>query len=510
MSQESSANNKRIAKNTMFMYIRMFITMCVGLYTSRVILRVFGVEDYGLYNVVGGIVAMFGFLNNSMANATSRFLTYTLGKGDGEAENQMFSMAIIIHVAIALMIFILGETIGLWYLHNKLVVPEGRMYAAEWLYQLTVLTTMINIMNVPYNAVIIAHERMSAFAFISIMDVLLKLAIVIGLQWVTFDKLITYATLMFGVLLLDRCIYIVYCRKRLSELKFMLYFNRAKFREIFGFAGWNMFGTFSYFFYTQGLNLIINLFCGTAVNAARGIATQVENVVKQFAYNVQTAINPQIIKSYAQNDLQRTHTLIYASTRYSYYLLYLLAFPLALEAPFVLGLWLGDYPDHSVSFLRITLACVILDTFVNPLWTANNATGRIKYYTIVLCSMDIVFMPITYLAIYFTRIPESVFYSFLLLKIIGIIARWFILRRSVGLRIRHYLKEVVLRVFLVSVFSMMASIPLLYLISDSIIGKISIILCSFCISLFCCYEFGITKQERQFAISKLQSWRKKY
>ena len=431
--QESSANNKRIAKNTLFMYVRMFITMCVGLYTSRIILRVLGVEDYGLYNVIGGIVAMFGFLNNSMANATSRFLTFSLGKDDKKEEGNVFSMAVIIHIGISLIIFLLAETIGLWYLHNKLVVPEGRLHAAEWLYQLTILTTMVNIMNVPYNAAIIAHERMNAFAYISIMDVMLKLAIVIGLQWVTFDRLITYATLMFAVLLLDRFLYIMYCRKRLSELKFKFYFNKALFKEIFGFAGWNMFGSFCYFFYSQGLNLIINLFCGTAVNAARGIANQVENVVKQFAYNVQTAINPQIIKSYAQNDLQRMHTLVYASTRYSFYLLFLIAFPIALEAPFVLHLWLGEYPDHTVSFLRITLACVLLDTFINPMWTANNASGRIKSYTIILSSMDFIFMPITFLSIYWTRIPESVFYCMLILKLLSIVARWFILKKTVCL-----------------------------------------------------------------------------
>lgn len=500
------SENSRIAKNTLFMYFRMFITMCVGIYTSRVILRVLGVEDYGLYNVIGGIVAMFGFLNNAMANATSRFLTFALGKGNAIKENEMFNMAIVIHIGISLIIIVLSETIGMWYLHNKLVVPEGRMYAAEWLYQLTILTTVLNIMTVPFNAAIIAHERMSAFAYISIMDVMLKLIIVLFLQWVSYDKLIVYGTLMFGVLLLDCLIYICYCYNKFPNLRYRFFFNKRQFQEIFGFAGWNMFGTFCFFFYSQGINLIINIFCGPAINAARGIANQVENIVKQFAYNVQTAINPQIIKSYAQNDLVRMHTLIYSSTRYCYFLLFLIGFPIALEAPFILKLWLGDYPAHTVSFLRISMACVLLDTFINPLWTANNATGKIKYYTITLSSLSFLFMPITYFVIYLTHIPESVFYSYLVLTILGIIIRWFILKRAVQLSIIDYLKNVMSKVLVVTFVSVSLSLIAYNIISNSVVGNISIMAISFAVILFCCFYLGIDRHEKDFVVKKIQKY----
>ena len=300
---EKLSNNKRIAKNTLFMYFRMFFTMCISLYTSRVVLATLGFKDYGLYNVIGGIIAMFGFINGAMSNTTSRFITFALGKGDIKRLKLVFSMAFAIHCLIAVLIVIFGETVGLWFLYNKMVIPEGRMFAANWLYQLSIGTAVLSIISVPYSSSIIAHEKMDVYAYISIFDSVMKLLIVFALAVAPFDKLIFYATLLFGVQVIDFLFNQIYCHHKFSETHVAKVWDKEVFKSMFSFAGWSMAGNFSYIFYTEGINLLLNMFCGTAVNAARGIAVQVQGVMKQFSTNIQTAINPQIIKSYSQDDL---------------------------------------------------------------------------------------------------------------------------------------------------------------------------------------------------------------
>lgn len=493
-----NTDNKRLAKNTAYMYLRMGISMIVSLYTSRIVLQVLGIEDYGLYNVIGGIIAMFTFLNNAMVNTTSRFITVRLAKNNIIESTRIFNMALLIHAFIAVIILLLGETVGLWYLHNRLVIPEGREFAAEWLYQLSIVTCLLSIIGVPFNSSIIAHEKMNAFALIQILDVFLKLAIVIVLKYAPFDKLIFYATLLACVSLLNFILYFAYCRHSFTEVRFKYYWNNSIFKEMMGFAGWALVGNFSYLFYTQGINLMLNAFCGPAVNAARGIAVQVESVVKQFANNVQVSINPQILKSYATNEMQRMHSLVCASSRYCFYLLFFISLPIMLEADTLIGLWLGTVPDHTVSFIRFILAVVLLDAFINPMFTANLATGKLKQYYIPVFSLSFSFMFITYFAIKFSRIPESVFVCYFVLNIVGVLIRIFIMNRQIQLSPSTYLKKVIFPVSLVTLISLIPPY-LSHIMIENVWSRlfVTIFVCFLSVSAVI-YFIGISAAERQY------------
>lgn len=493
--------NKRIAKNTIFMYIRMAITMCIGLYTSRAVLQALGVEDFGLYNVIGGIVSMFVVLNNAMVNTTSRFITVYLAKEEELQTCKIFNMASLVHVVIAVLVVLFGETIGLWYLENKLVVPEGRMFAAHWLYQLSILSAIFSILYVPYNAAIVAHEKMGVFAFIQIADSALKLIIVLLLAYSPIDKLIFYATLLTILSIADLCIYFIYCKRHFAETKIMFYWNNSVFKEMMGFAGWTLVGNFVNFFYTQGLNLLLNAFCGPAANAARGIAVQVENVVKQFANNVQVAINPQILKSYSLNEMDRMYSLIMASSRYCFFLLYFLCLPIMLEANFILHLWLGIVPEHTVNFIRLILVIALFDTFVNPMFTANLACGKLKLYHFPLSILMVAFMFVTYFAIKLTGIAESVYVSLLTVTFIGYIMKIYIIDRQVGLKPKVYIKNVLKPVCLVVLIS-----PILPFYIHSLLdeGWVRLLATGFAcvVSVTAAiYVLGVSQAERKFVVT---------
>ena len=402
------SDNSRIAKNAIFMYVRMAITMLVGLYTSRVVLRTLGVEDYGLYNVVGGIIALFTVLNNALVNTTSRFITVSLAKGNANGTRQTFNMAFLMHLVVALFLVTTGESVGLWYLDHKLVIPAGRELAAGWLYQFTIVSAVLGTLTVPYNACIVAHEKINIYAILQIIDSVLKLGIVFIIQVAPYDKLIFYAVLTLSVTAFNCAFNYIYCKK-FEEVQFMFYWSREKFNEVLKFIGWALVGNFSHMFYTHGINLMLNAFCGPSVNAARGIAVQVQGVVSQMAHNVQTAINPQILKTYAVNELDRMHMLICVSSRFCYYLLLLFSLPIMLEADYILYLWLGMVPEHTVNFIRLTLMTVLLDAFINPMFTANLASGKLNIYYVRISGVSFSFMVITYFAIKYTLIPESTF-----------------------------------------------------------------------------------------------------
>lgn len=501
---DKRSDNKRIAKNTLFMYFRMFVIMGIGLYTSRLILKLLGVDDYGLYNVIGGIIAMFGFINGAMVNTTSRFITFNLGQRNKEKLQHVFAMSFIIHALIAIIIVFLGETLGLWYLYNKLVVPPDRFEAAFWLYQLSIVSAVINILYVPYNAVIVAHEKMKAFAYISILDCIMKLLIVLSLWVYPFDKLIYYGVMMSMISLINIAVYYNYCRKNFEEAKVSYVWDRTQFNEMIGFAGWSMMGNFSYLFYSQGINLILNSFCGTTVNAARGIAVQVETIVRQFASNVQTSINPQIIKSYSDNDIERMFSLIFASSRFCFYLLFLLSLPILLETDFILSIWLETVPDHTVNFVRIILFTTLLDSLINPMFTANLASGKVKVYHITISSISYTFMPITYFALKYYGKPEIVFVCLFVTQCLGLIARLFIVRYQIKLPIRYYCTNVFKPIFWVFVLSIV--FPLLFMYNNeegwfrffftSFLSVMSVLIFSLLL--------GIKKEERMLLIEKVK------
>ena len=501
----TSENNKRIAKNTLLLYVRTLFVMVVSLYTSRVVLNTLGVSDYGIYNVVGGIVTMFGFINSSMTSATQRYITFALGKGDISQLQKVFSTALQIHAFISLLIIALGETVGLWFMYTQMQIPANRMDAAFWVLQCSIISTAIMIISVPYNADIIAHEKMSAFAYISILEVVLKLAVVFLLLVFSYDKLILYAFLILMVQLLIRFCYSYYCNKHFEESKYHHIWDKALLKEMTGFAGWSMFGNLSGVLFGQGLNMLLNVFFGPVVNAARAVSVQVQGAIQQFVGNFQMALNPQITKTYATGEMEDMHKLMFRSARFSFYLLFFLSLPVLFETEFILTVWLKNVPENAVIFLRIMICTSLLYTLANPMIVANQATGKVKKYQIVCGSTLLLILPLSYICLKMGLPAYSVFIVHFIMEAFAQSARMIMLRPLIGIRIRDYLKNVYSQVFAVSLIS--AIIPcLIYTnMKDSILRFF--VVCMICAMSVCAvvYAIGLHKSERAFIISKLKS-----
>lgn len=439
---DTSANNKRIAKNTLLLYVRMLFMMAISLFTSRVILATLGVEDYGIQNVVGGIVAMFGFLNGSMSSATQRFITFALGKGDKDRLQTVFCTALQIHALIAVIIVLLGETVGLWFLYNKMQLPADRMDAAFWVLQCSIVSTVVMIVSVPYNACIIAHEKMSAFAYISVLEAVLKLVIVYLLLVFPFDKLIVLAVLTLIVQLFIRFCYSIYCHRHFEETKYRHVWNKTLFKEMNGFAVWSLWGNLSVVLYTQGLNMILNVFFGPVVNAARAIAVQVQGAVQQFVGNFQMALNPQITKNYASGNLEQMHSLMFRSARFSFLLLFFLSLPVLLETEFILTLWLKTVPDNAVIFTQIMICISLIYTTANPCVIANQATGKVKVYQMVVGGILLTILPISYIVLKLGAPAYSVFIVHFCVESVAQFTRMYMLRKLINLPVRQYLHNI--------------------------------------------------------------------
>ena len=500
-----SDNNSRIAKNTIILYLRMIFILCVGLFTSRIILNTLGVEDYGIYNVVGGFVTIFTFLNGSMSTATQRFITFELARGKLDRQRATFSTAIIIHLSLATIIFILAESIGLWFVYNKLVIPEARFYAAVWVYQFSIASCCLSIISLPYNAMIIAHENMSAFAYISIFDAIFKLIIVYSLLIVPWDKLIVYSALLFVVQLLDRIIYGVYCHRHFAEARFNWTFNGSIFKEMGNIAGWSVFGNLAGVCYTQGLNILLNMFYGPAVNAARGVAVTVQGVVLGFVNNFQMALNPQITKAYAVNNLHRMYSLIYASSKISFFLLFLITLPIIIETNTILTIWLKVVPEHTVWFLRLTLCIMLIETLANPLMISSQASGRVKVYQSVVGGLLLLILPIAYIVLRCGANPESVFVVHLIVAGIAQCARLFIVGKIINMPLRGYLKTVVWRIGIVSLLSGIFSCFLAKLFPNTTMCSLCVMVLIFIVNLGIISSFGLMKNERSMLINKIMN-----
>lgn len=441
----TAQNNKRIAKNTLLLYFRMLFMMAVSLYTSRVILHTLGVEDFGIYNVVGGVVAMFSVISGSLSAAISRFITYELGKGDKEKLIRIFSSSVTIQLGLGLIILILAEVIGVWFLNSKMTIPSSRMYAANWVFQLSILTFIINLISVPYNAAIIAHEKMSAFAYISILEVVAKLLIVYMLLWSPFDKLIFYAVLMASVALIIRFVYGYYCKRHFEECTYHFIFDKELLKKMFGFAGWNFIGASSAILRDQGGNIIINLYCGPTVNAARGIAYQVNAAVQGFVTNFMTALNPQITKSFASGDMKYMKVLMFQGSRLSFYMLLLLSAPIILNTHYILGLWLKLVPEHTVEFVRLVLIYAISESISSPIVTGMLATGNIKKYQIIVGLLQMMNLPISYIFMLYGFAPEMVFVTAIIISQLCLIARLYIAHYALRISLKHFFYASVLK-----------------------------------------------------------------
>ena len=499
----TSDNTKRIARNTILLYFRTLFTMAVTLYTSRVILNTLGVDDYGIYNVVGGFVAMFAILSSSLSNAISRFLTYELGHGDKNKLNLIFCTGVNIQIGMSLLIVVVCEAIGIWFLNYEMSIPTERIYAANWVLQLCMLTFCINLISVPYNAAIIAHEKMDAYAYISILEVLLTLGVVYLLVISPIDKLIAYSILLFFVKLLIRFIYGIYCGRNFEECKYHLVFEKSILKEMSGFAGWNFFGNAAYLFNTQGVNMLMNIFFGVAVNAARGVAAQVDTAVKMFVGNFMTAVNPQITKSYASGDLSYMHMLIYRSSKLSGYLLLYFAIPVLLEADEILYLWLKNVPDYTAVFLKILIVTSFFDTvFSSPMVTAVNATGKIKKYQIIMTLVGCLVFPVSWIVFKMGGLAWTTYVVYGIIYFVLVFIRLFLLRGLINLDPFDFIKKVMLPYIPVVCLSVVAPLLSTIFLEQNVLRLLVTCIVSVVSTTTIVYTLGLTKSERAFIYDK--------
>ena len=440
-------SNKKIAKNTLLLYIRMLLMMAIGLFTSRVILNALGISDMGLMSVAGSVITMFTFLNATLTSGTQRFISYAIGENNAQRLRAVFKSAMTLHLLLAIIIFFLGETLGLWYVYNKLNVEPGRFQAAMWCYQLSIISTVVGMVQLPFNSALIAHEKMNIYAYMTIFDAVFKLLAAYLIQIVCFDRLILYSILIFAAELLSTFLYNLYCRKHFKECSFSFGYDKGIFRNMLSFSGWNTLGCLAAMGQGTGVNLIINSFCGTVVNGARGIAFQANGWVTRFVENFMVALNPQIIKSYASGDIQRMSSLVINGARFGCYLFLLLGIPLFVEIEFVLKLWLGQCPEHTVAFMRIVMIETLFKTMGTPTVTAMHATGQMKLLNITVGSILLLIVPVSYVCFRLGLSPEQVLLINIIPWIVVPFIRVFLVKKySQGkFPVGQYLYQVVLK-----------------------------------------------------------------
>lgn len=503
MNNNSEFKAKLLVKNTILLYFRMFITMAVGLYTSRVILNTLGIEDYGIYTAVGGMVGLFGVISGSLSAAISRDITYELGTGNMEKLKDIFSTSIIIQLILSFLVIVIGECAGLPFLNNKMTIPDGRMTAAHFVLQFSLLTFAIDLISVPYNACIIAHEKMNAFAYISVLDVVLKLLIVFVLKIFLIDKLVLYAILMFIEALCMRLLYGFYCKKHFEECKFRFALDKKILYQMFSFAGWNFMGAASAVFSSSGINLLLNIFFGPIVNASRGISNSVNGAVSSFVNSFMTALNPQITKAYAEKDDEYLYSIVNKGAKYSYYLILLMSLPILLNTEILLKIWLKQVPEYASVFVRLALICSMIDSLSNPIVTLMLATGKIKKYSIIVGSILLMNFPISYCLLKFGFSALSVYVSTIIISIIALFIRIIMISKITTFSKKDFIFQVILRIFVVTIISGLLSILIYYFIYNK--NEIFVFIFSSAISLIISLSvilcFGMDKAER-FALKQ--------
>ncbi len=503
---DNSANNKRIAKNTLVLYIRMIFLMLINLYTSRLVLQALGVDDFGIYNVVGGFVTMFSLLSGALSNAISRFLTFELGRKNIERLKEVFSTSVTIQILLASGIILIAEIIGVWFLNARMNIPAERMVAANWGFQCSLLTFAVNLISIPYNACIIAHEKMTAFAYISILEVVLKLCIVVLLLFLASDRLIIYGVLLMVLAVLIRLIYGLYCSHHFEECHYGFTYNKKLVKEMIGLASWNFLGSSGAVLNSHGVNILMNLFFGVGVNAARGIAVQVNGAVSQFVSSFTTAVNPQITKSYAEGNLDHTFKLVFAASKYSYFLMLILVAPIVAETPFILKLWLNQVPEYTILFVRLTLFAALISTLSSSLYTLALASGDIKKYQLVVGGLSLSCFFITYVCYKSGMSVEYAYYVNIVIYIFILGARLMILSKLTGLSVRGFFIRVIIRVVIVTLLSFSFSILGYRWFHSSSLINVSFVI------LFCCasiilsvWFFGLRTKEKEYLLIVLKN-----
>lgn len=503
-----NSNNKRIAKNTLLLYVRMFVMMFTALFTSRIVLQVLGETDYGIYNIIGGVVVLFSFLNSALLSATQRFLNFSIGRNDESSTHKVFCMSMNSYLILSAVFLLLGETVGLWFVDTQLNIPQERMTAAHWVYQFTLMTFVINLVRVPYNATIIAYERMGFYAYLSLGEVALKLVVVYLLYVTAHDKLVVYSLLYTLVPLLITWLYKVYCSRHFTISRYRLFWDKDMFKRLFSFSGWSLFGSIANLSANQGLNILVNIFYGVTVNTALGIANQISNNVFQFISNFQVAFNPQIVKCYAANEMQRLYNLMFASSKMSYFLLLVIALPVMLNMDMILEIWLVDVPQHTAVFSRLILCFLLIEALSAPLWMFVQATGKIRNYQILIGVLIFLNFPLAYIVLKAGMSVYSVWVVRIVVNAIVFAVRCVYINRKYDFPLLGYCKRVILPVLAISV----VAVPLSFLVRESVSGHWTqfIVSCAFavCMTTVLTFLFGLSKKERNFVLEAIRSKRK--
>lgn len=492
-----SANNKRIAVNTLLLYMRMFVTLGITLFTSRVILKALGVEDYGIYNVVGGLVTAVGIIKGVVGTGGARFINIGLGRNDIEYARKSFSACLDIIILLCVIFIILAETFGLWFLNNMMTIPDNRIVAANWVFQFSILSFVATMVSGPYNSLIIAYERMSAFAYISVLEAFLKLIVAYLLFISMKDKLIFYSALMFGVTLIIRFAYSVYCKRRIKEIKYKFYGDKSFYKEMVSLTGWALLGQFGGLVKGQGLNILLNLFFNPAINASRGISYQINHAVKLFADNFYTAVRPQVTKYYAQSDWVNFYNLVFRSSKLSFYLILLVSLPIIIEAPTVIQLWLGQEPECSVEFVRFIIVISAVESMENPLRTTAMATGRVALYEIVITIVLLANIPISYILLKKGFQAITVFQVSLCLAIFNFFTRILLIKRLIDFPITRYICDVFLRSTLVGILALTFLAFVHSNIEHVILRLLIVTLLSFITTGILIFAVGLNVEERK-------------
>lgn len=502
----SHFNSTRLAKNTLALYLRTFLTMLISLYTSRVVLNTLGISDFGIYNVVGGIVILFSFLNSAMASGTQRFLNYEMGNENKEKLKNIFNTSLMIHFFIAFVIFILAETLGLWFLNTKMVIAPDRLIAANWVYQFSVFSAMISLTQVPYMASIIANEKMIVYGYIGMFESIMKLLLVYLLVIIPNDKLIVYAILMFISQLIGAILYRGYCVRNFSETRFIKVKDKLLLKEMLTFSGWNLLASLASVSKGQGQNIILNLFFGPVVNAARAVSMSISGITSQFVSSFMTAVNPQITKSYSSGDLDTFMDLIFNSSKFAFFLLSLITLPILINTQFILDFWLKTPPELSSVFVQLVLIDALVVSVSYPLTTSAQATGIVKKFHITVTSFELLNLPISYLLLGEGCSPKSVFFVTICMSLIALLARLFILKTLIKLPIMKFVTSVLLKswfVFGISYFIMVKLNSLFVIHNSSFIlsSLLSVLLLSVFILLI-----GIEQNEKKFLFNKVKEF----
>lgn len=505
---QSKIDSKRIARNSLMLYFRMLFQMVVFLYTGRVVLSMLGVENYGIYDVVAGLVIMLSFLNNSLTSCSQRFITYAIGKGEVSYLQEVCSASIFVHLMMALIVLLLGETIGLWYVINVMVYPAEKFWEVMTVYQCSLFSGLLLTVSIPYNATIIANEKMNAFALITIMDAVLKLSVAIILGSIEEGwRLVSYALMMLVVAMITRLSYTIYCRYFFPYLRLCRNNNTSIIREMLSFSGWSTFGNTSIALNTQGLNLVLNYFFGPALNAARGVAFQLQMAVTQFISSFQMAVNPQITKAYAQGDLALTNFLVLRCSRLSFMMILFMVIPLYIEAPIFFQVWLGKIPDHSIEIMRLLLLVSVIEAISNPLMVAAAATGKIRKYQIYVGGALMSVLPLSVLVLQFYTVPESVFLILLVVTLITQCIRVVLCSNLFSLNVRVYITDVVARIVLTCAVTFPIPIALSTFLGDAsilwLVARTIVYLLWITCMVFMC---GLKSDERSFIINKIRNY----